>query len=213
MEDCHGDTYDIATTGNAIYIVGHPHSCSGVGGFPETNPRTTYRALAFTKAGDPDAAHRATWSGYGNFVGAAGTVAAACGSPGWTPAPSRARTRPRGPSTATNELRRDGGRVPDGQRQAQQGLVRFAVPDDRAEQAGAAARRQRLHTHRHARAPARPASPGASNWDRDNQQLTYKVLPRRQGRLDADRALDVLEPAEHVVQRHQRARRARTPTR
>ncbi|MDN4598305.1 PKD domain-containing protein [Leifsonia virtsii] len=50
LEDCHGDTYSIAPLGNALYVAGHPHMCSNVGGFPETNPRTFHHTIAFSKA-------------------------------------------------------------------------------------------------------------------------------------------------------------------
>ncbi|MGN7799273.1 PKD domain-containing protein [Leifsonia sp. 22587] len=50
LEDCHGDTYSVKPLGDALYLVGHPHDCRNVGGFPETNPRTHHHSLAFSKA-------------------------------------------------------------------------------------------------------------------------------------------------------------------
>ncbi|MCW4385442.1 PKD domain-containing protein [Salinibacterium sp. SYSU T00001] len=50
LNDCHGDTYSIYPTGDVVYSVGHAHYCGNIGGFPETNPRSYYRALATTKA-------------------------------------------------------------------------------------------------------------------------------------------------------------------
>jgi hypothetical protein len=50
LQDCHGDTYDVAPVGNTVYSVGHSHYCANIGGFPDTNPRVGYyRALAVTK--------------------------------------------------------------------------------------------------------------------------------------------------------------------
>ncbi|RKR75082.1 LamG domain-containing protein [Frondihabitans australicus] len=49
LEDCHGDSYSIAVTDNAEYLAGHPHVCSTLGGFPQTNPFTYHRGIAFTK--------------------------------------------------------------------------------------------------------------------------------------------------------------------
>jgi len=71
LQDCHGDTYDVAPVGDVVYSVGHSHYCQNIGGFPDTNPRSAfYRALAVTKAatgtvnpnGQPGSA-------YGNFAG------------------------------------------------------------------------------------------------------------------------------------------------
>jgi len=67
MEDCHGDTYSVFPTSSAVYVAGHPHYCGNVGGFPQTNPWTFQRGLAFS----PDT--RGTISreplGYTNFEG------------------------------------------------------------------------------------------------------------------------------------------------
>ena len=49
IEDCHGDTYSLAVSANAVYVAGHPHECSSVGSFPQTNPWTFHRALAFSR--------------------------------------------------------------------------------------------------------------------------------------------------------------------
>lgn len=49
MEDCHGDTYDVAATVGVTYAVGHPHYCGNIGAFPETNPRSYKHSLAFDK--------------------------------------------------------------------------------------------------------------------------------------------------------------------
>jgi hypothetical protein len=48
LEDCHGDTYSAVGIGQVVYTVSHSHDCRWIGAFPETNPRTWHRALAFT---------------------------------------------------------------------------------------------------------------------------------------------------------------------
>lgn len=50
MEDCHGDSYDVTPTADAVYVVGHPHYCGNIGAFPETNPRSYHHSLSFSKA-------------------------------------------------------------------------------------------------------------------------------------------------------------------
>jgi len=48
LQDCHGDEYSVAAAAGAVYVAGHPHMCTNMGGFPETVPKTWHRALAFT---------------------------------------------------------------------------------------------------------------------------------------------------------------------
>lgn len=50
MADCRGDEYGSAAQGDVVYVAGHPHQCEWVGDFPEHDPQTFQRALAFTKA-------------------------------------------------------------------------------------------------------------------------------------------------------------------
>ncbi len=48
IEDCHGDTYDIATVDNVSYTASHAHYCGNSGGFPQTNPGTNRHLGAWT---------------------------------------------------------------------------------------------------------------------------------------------------------------------
>ena len=51
VNDCHGDTYDVAPIGSVLYSVGHAHDCSWIRSFPDTSPRVRWqRALAQTTA-------------------------------------------------------------------------------------------------------------------------------------------------------------------
>ena len=51
LEDCHGDTYDVAPIGNVVYTAGHKHYCLNSGGFPQTVPTwTIWHGTAWTKA-------------------------------------------------------------------------------------------------------------------------------------------------------------------
>lgn len=49
LEDCHGDTYSSTAFRGAVYIAGHPHNCTTVGGYGEMWP-AAHRALAFSGA-------------------------------------------------------------------------------------------------------------------------------------------------------------------
>ena len=48
IEDCHGDTYDVAPVGDVVYTASHKHYCGNSGGFPETKPRSYYHSTAWT---------------------------------------------------------------------------------------------------------------------------------------------------------------------
>ncbi len=49
LEDCHGDTYDVAPVGDVMYIASHEHYCGNSGGFPQTDPWTVWHGTAWTK--------------------------------------------------------------------------------------------------------------------------------------------------------------------
>jgi hypothetical protein len=68
IEDCHGDTYSAAATSSTVYVAGHPHDCTNVGGFRETTPPTYHRALAFTQAATHRLKHN-TVAPYSDFGG------------------------------------------------------------------------------------------------------------------------------------------------
>lgn len=48
VNDCHGDSYGAIPIGNVLYSVTHAHDCQPAGAFPETVPRSNWRALAET---------------------------------------------------------------------------------------------------------------------------------------------------------------------
>jgi len=51
LQDCHGDTYDVAPVGKVLYSAGHAHDCVNIGGFPDTRSTSArYRGLAVSTA-------------------------------------------------------------------------------------------------------------------------------------------------------------------
>ena len=48
LEDCHGDSYDVVPHAGAVYVANHAHNCESLGEFTDSNPRTFYRANAFS---------------------------------------------------------------------------------------------------------------------------------------------------------------------
>lgn len=174
LGDCHGDTYDTAVVNDTVYSVSHHHSCLNIGGFPDTSPRSRWlRGNAFTRAATSTVKKNVT-SPYANFGG--------------QPAPSLVNWFPdlpigtytgqsQGPWTAesTSQYLLLGGEFPSVNGTRQQGLVRFAVPSLAPKKLG-----PRISAAESA--PALRALSGnavrvswTSNWDRDDQTLTYKV--------------------------------------
>jgi PKD repeat protein len=173
VEDCHGDSYGVFATDTAVHVVGHPHYCQNLGGFPEVSPRVWHRAIAFSKAATgtltPDT------QGFPSFTG--------------QPAPSLLNWFPdldtgivsgqsQGPwaVTGNNSYVVMVGEFRNVNQQPQQGLARFALKE-------AAPNLQGPRDSGAAFVPTL-SSPGAgrvrvqwqSNWDRDNSNLSYSIL-------------------------------------
>ncbi|MFB4351389.1 LamG-like jellyroll fold domain-containing protein, partial [Microbacterium sp. CR_7] len=175
VEDCHGDTYSAYATPDVVYGAGHAHYCeSVVGGFPQSDPWTHYRGIAFANA-----AERATPDGlalgYFNWVG--------------NPAPRMLHWYPtfdtgevsgatQGPWSVTGnaDYLVMAGEFTRVNNQPQQGLVRFATTDKAPNSDG-----PRLSGSNWV-PTVTPVASGAVqitwplNWDRDNEYLQYKVI-------------------------------------
>ena len=176
VEDCHGDTYDIAPVGDVVYSASHKHYCGnlGTGGFPQTSPSWTFqRGTATTKyatgVSKPDI------YGYPDHPG--------------QPSPTLLNFFPdintgtytgksQGPWTVegNSDYLIYGGEFTKVNGTAQQGLVRMATksiaPNKQGPRIAGAALNPTLNSY--ARGTVRISWPG--NWDRDNSLLTYKVF-------------------------------------
>jgi len=169
IEDCHGDSYSVWASGTATYVAGHPHVCSNVGGWPQTEPWTFRRGIAFSKA-----ATGKVGTETGNFAG--------------QPAPSLLNWYPtidagtytgqtQGPwSVAGNsQYVVYGGEFPTVNGTRQQGLVRFAMSSTAPNKVGP-------NTDPGLTPTLTTTSTGAVRvaWqatdDQDNQHLTYRVV-------------------------------------
>ncbi|MHA6693431.1 PKD domain-containing protein [Homoserinimonas sp. A520] len=178
INDCHGDTYSVsASSSGAIYAAGHPHYCGNIDGFPQTDPWTFHRGIAFTKeatgvvSNDP--------YGYPNWVG--------------NKSPSLLNFFPninlgsftgqfQGPwdVDSNDQYAVYGGEFTQVNGRAQQGLVRFAVPSIAPNLDG-----PRLTGDNFVPSMSSPASgvialSWPANYDRDNEHLTYQII--RDGR-------------------------------
>ncbi len=179
IQDCHGDTYDVAPIGDLVYSVGHAHYCANIGGFPDTSPRTVWnRALAVSrtaagvvaKNGQPKAGHQR----YGNFAGrpapalytwfpnlAAGTYTGQ-GQAAWS-------------VVGNSSYIALGGEFPSVNGTPQQGLVRFAVPSKAPNRMGPQVTSLATLPTATLRPDATVALSWRANWDRDDLSLSYRV--------------------------------------
>jgi len=179
---CRGDTYSSAPLNGALYTVGHAHDCSQIGAFPQTNPWSYQRTIAFTA--DPGTHGETNLSG--NFIG--------------RPAPEMLHWLPTldvgtytGQSQAAWSVAGNGqyvalgGEFPRVNWVPQQGLVRFAVKNLSTNKEGPQSANGLTATVRSIGTGALQVSWPAS-WDRDNRRLTYEVLRDGVviGRVNAD---------------------------
>jgi hypothetical protein len=186
IQDCHGDTYDVAPIGNTVYSVGHAHYCANIGGFPDSNPRSVwYRGLAVTakaagkvgKNGQPTYTVDGKIKNYGEFVGRPAPALI-----NWFPniaAGSYTKTSQGAWSiTATKSFVLLGGEFPSINGVRQQGLARMAIPTK-------APRKQGPNPSSTLRPNAQVVSNGdvrlswRATYDRDDLKLMYTV--RRNG--------------------------------
>ena len=175
VEDCHGDSYSVFPSGSEVYVAGHPHYCGNIGGFPQTDPRANWtyqRGLAFTD----DARGKVTRDPYSyfNFEGNprpallhwlpdlnTGTFTGQSQGP-WSVSGNSSYVTYAGEFTRVNNV-------------PQQGLVRFARTNLAPNNDG-----PRLGTTSFVPTVTNFAEgvrvSWESNYDRDNEQLSYDVI-------------------------------------
>ncbi|WP_395245667.1 LamG-like jellyroll fold domain-containing protein [Agromyces sp. MMS24-K17] len=177
VADCHGDTYSVAAIGETIYTAGHAHYCGNIEGYPQTDPWTFYRGIAYSKsvAGTnlPDP------YGYPDHFGA--------------PAPQLLNFFPnmnlgsftgqyQGPWDVTADARYAvyGGEFTTVNNKAQQGIVRFGVPALAPNTDGPRLTGDNFVPKLQSPAAGVVTASWPANYDRDNERLTYQVI--RDGR-------------------------------
>ncbi|WP_054010242.1 PKD domain-containing protein [Arthrobacter sp. ERGS1:01] len=175
LEDCHGDTYSVYPGATAVYVAGHPHLCSTIGGFPQTEPTWTFhRGLAFSKAATGVVGTN-TEPGYFNFAGA--------------PAPSLLNWFPdmdegtftgeyQGPWTVQGNSQYVvyGGEFLHVNGVAQQGLVRYAVPAIAPNLQGPMITGSAFNPTIKSFSAGTARILWTQNWDRDNVAIRYDVI-------------------------------------
>lgn len=173
LEDCHGDTYSAAPTANVVYTTGHPHDCSNIGGPPETSPRSYHRTLSFTMNATGKVATN-TAGNYFNFGGQprpslvhwypeinTGTFTGQ-GQGAWNVAANTQYVLYAGEFTIVNNKK-------------QQGLARFAVSSIAPNKEGPRVTGASFVPTLSSPATGSVKVSWKSNYDRDNELLTYSV--------------------------------------
>lgn len=168
VSGCRGDTYSNVTIGDVMYVAGHPHDCSQIGGLPQTEPWSYQWTLAFrTNAVGPV-------NSSGNFVG--------------KPAPELLHWLPTlAPGTFTGQKQAGwsiagndryivlGGEFPKVNGMPQEGLVRFAITDQAPNKEAPNGYNELLPVLTGV-APGTVRATWTAAWDRDNSHLTYELL-------------------------------------
>jgi PKD repeat protein len=174
IEDCHGDTYSAFGMNGVVYSVSHSHLCSNVGSFPQTTPWTMHRGLAWTSDAVGTIAHDT--QGYFDWFG--------------KPAPSQYNWYPdltpgtfTGQGQAAWQVTGNGKYLVMGGEftsvnfnGGQQGLVRFAVAPTAPSKQGPRLNAASFVPSVKATSSRTARITWQANWDRDNQNLTYKVV-------------------------------------
>jgi hypothetical protein len=177
LQDCHGDTYSVAPIGDQIYSVGHAHYCSNIGGFPDTQPRTAWHwALAatrqptgFVKKNGQLGAH------YGNFEGKP-APSLFNWFPDLTQGTFTGQSQSAWTVTGTADYLLLGGEFTAADGTPQQGLVRLAVPRLSPRLQGPRETGDDTAPVASVSADGKVVISWQTNWDRDDQLLTYQLL-------------------------------------
>lgn len=173
VEDCHGDSYDVYTSGDVTYTVGHPHYCATVGGYPQTEPWTAQYANAFTNFVTGPVG-RNIYSSYFQFEGNPGPSLLTY-FPTFLPGSYTGASQATWTVTGNGDYVVYGGEFTHVNNVRQQGLVRMAVKEIAPNKQGPrlSGASFPLAATSHEAGEVRLA--WNANWDRDNETLTYRV--------------------------------------
>lgn len=174
VEDCHGDTYSAVPVGNVIYDVGHAHDCSNVGGFPQTNPWTYQRGMAWTK----DARTTVTREGNGNYYNFEGNKAPAFLT--WWPEMNVGKFTGQGQGAWSVAANANyvvlGGEFTTINNKPQQGLIRYAVKAIAPNKDGPRLSGANYVVNALSVSSGTARISWLANYDRDNQTLKYELI-------------------------------------
>jgi PKD repeat protein len=172
IEDCHGDTYDIAVANGVAYSASHKHYCGNSGGFPQTDPWSFNHATAWTT--DVRGVNTADIYGYPDHPGTPRPELL-----NWFPQTTPGSYTGQGQAVwsvaATSDYVVYGGEFPSVNGTKQYGLVRFAkrsiAPNKQGPRLSSTAWDPSVISF----SSGRVRLSFGTNWDRDDYTLTYRV--------------------------------------
>jgi len=176
LQDCRGDTYDVAVVGARLYSVGHAHNCQNIGGFGEVKP-IGYRALAVGTSATGSVGLN-TQPAYNKF-----TKQPAPSLVNWfpelTPGTYTGQSQAAWSVVGNDQYVALAGEFPAVNGTDQQGLVRFATSSHAPLKQGPLSAGMHSAPSVTASADGTAIISWQANHDRDDQVLTYEVLRNR----------------------------------
>lgn len=172
IEDCHGDTYDIAIVGDVAYSASHKHYCGNSGGFPQTDPWTFYHSTAWTT--DVRGTNTGDIYGYPDHPGTPRPELLNW-FPQTTPGTFTGTSQAVWTVTGTSKYVIYGGEFPSVNGARQQGIVRYAVRSIAPNLQGPRLSGSTWNVTAKSFASGAVRVRYETNWDRDDTSLTYRV--------------------------------------
>jgi PKD repeat protein len=180
IEDCHGDTYSTYAVSSVVYSVSHAHDCTTTGDFPQSDPISYHRALAWTAGATGTLLHNSV----PNYADWGGTPSPSLVNwfPDLVPGGYTHQTQAAWNVSGNSKYIVLGGEFPSVNGVAQQGLVRFAVPTSAPKKQGPMLQGAMYTPTLIADSATTVSVSWPANWDRDDQNLTYRLV--RNGDID-----------------------------
>ncbi len=172
VADCHGDTYSIFPGDQAVYTASHQHYCGNIGAFPQTDPWTYYHSTAFSMAATgvntPDI------YGYADHPGQPSPTLLNW-FPQWYTGTYTGQGQAGWSITGNADYIVVGGEFIGLNGAAQQGLTRFARAAQAPKKQGPRLSGAAFNPSVNSFTSGEVRVHFSTNWDRDNQTLTYKL--------------------------------------
>ncbi|QTE28896.1 PKD domain-containing protein [Pengzhenrongella sicca] len=172
VEDCRGDTYSVFANpgGSSVYVVGHIHNCQNIGAYPESNWK---HGLAFSKQA-VSTITPSTSSSYYNWAGYRAPAQLAY-YPDFTVGSYTGQGQATWQVTGNADYVLYGGEFPTVNGSGQQGLARMAVSAKSTNVLPLKLSSTAMAPAALSRAAGTAQVSWQTNWDQDNETLTYDV--------------------------------------
>lgn len=178
MEDCHGDVYDVALFGGALYDAAHTHACETIeGGFPDEVPEFHNHGLAFLMEPSGRVLAENRVPDYATFGGQPAATLLHW-YPIFKPGTFTGQNQATWTVTAAGDYLIYGGEFLTVQGVPQQGLVRFATSAVAPEKQGPVLTGGGFAVHVASTTSGEALLTWTSNHDPDDAVLTYTVERR-----------------------------------